>query len=52
MYEVELDRKSVHLTHEGIQKAQEFAGVGSFYIGSNMDWPHLLEQSLRRACGV
>ncbi len=47
MYEVELDRKSVHLTHEGIQKAQEYAGVGSFYIGSNMDWPHLLEQSLR-----
>jgi preprotein translocase subunit SecA len=47
MYEVELDRKAVHLTHEGIQRAQEFAGVGSFYIGSNMDWPHLLEQSLR-----
>jgi preprotein translocase subunit SecA len=47
MYEVELDRKTVHLTHEGIQKAQEYAGVGSFYIGSNMDWPHLLEQSLR-----
>jgi preprotein translocase subunit SecA len=47
MYEVELDRKSAHLTHEGIQRAQEFAGVGSFYIGSNMDWPHLLEQSLR-----
>ena len=47
LYEVELDRKSVHLTHEGIQKAQEHAGVGSFYIGSNMDWPHLLEQSLR-----
>ena len=21
--------------------------MGSFYIGSNMDWPHLLEQSLR-----
>ncbi len=47
LYEVEYDRKAVHLTHEGIQKAQEFAGVGSFYIGSNMDWPHLLEQSLR-----
>jgi preprotein translocase subunit SecA len=47
LYEVELDRKSVHLTHEGIKMAQEFAGVGSFYIGSNMDWPHLLEQSLR-----
>ncbi|HTV46878.1 MAG TPA: preprotein translocase subunit SecA [Phycisphaerae bacterium] len=47
LYEVELDRKSVQLTHEGIKMAQEFAGVGSFYIGSNMDWPHLLEQSLR-----
>ncbi len=47
MYEVEHDRKSVHLTHEGIKRAQEFAGVGSFYIGANMDWPHLLEQSLR-----
>jgi preprotein translocase subunit SecA len=47
LYEVELDRKAVHLTHEGIKKAQEFAGVGSFYIGANMDWPHLLEQSLR-----
>ncbi len=47
MYELELDRKSVHLTHEGTQKAQEIAGVGSFYIGGNMDWPHLLEQSLR-----
>jgi preprotein translocase subunit SecA len=47
LYETELDRKAVHLTHEGIQRAQDFAGVGSFYIGSNMDWPHLLEQSLR-----
>src|SRR4051812_14547638 len=28
MYEVELDRKTVHLTHEGIQQAQEYAGVG------------------------
>ncbi len=47
LYEVELDRKTAHLTHEGIRKAQEFAGVGSFYVGGNMDWPHLLEQSLR-----
>ena len=28
-YEVELDRKSVHLTHEGIAAAQDAAGVGS-----------------------
>ncbi|MGH2270901.1 preprotein translocase subunit SecA [Anaerohalosphaeraceae bacterium U12dextr] len=46
-YEVEYDRKAAHLTHEGIGKAQEIAGVGSFFTGSNMDWPHLLEQALR-----
>ncbi|MHC4123978.1 MAG: preprotein translocase subunit SecA [Planctomycetota bacterium] len=46
-YEVEYDKKAVHLTHEGIGAAQEAAGVGSFFTGSNMEWPHLLEQSLR-----
>ncbi len=46
-YEVELDRKSVHMTHEGIAIAQDAAGVGSFYVGNNMEWPHLMEQSLR-----
>ena len=46
-YEVEYDRHSVHLTHEGIGAAQEIAGIGSFYVGSNMEWPHLMEQSLR-----
>jgi preprotein translocase subunit SecA len=46
-YEVEYDRKSVHLTHEGIAAAQEEAGVGSFYVGNNMEWPHLMEQALR-----
>ena len=46
-YEVEYDRKAVHLTHEGVGAAQEIAGIGSFFTGSNMEWPHLLEQSLR-----
>jgi len=46
-YEVEYDRKQVHLTHEGIGAAQEIAGIGSFFTGSNMEWPHLLEQGLR-----
>jgi len=46
-YEVEIDKKAVHLTHEGVGAAQELAGVGSFFTGSNMEWPHLLEQSLR-----
>ena len=47
MYEVELDRKTRPPHARRHSKAQDFAGVGSFYIGSNMDWPHLLEQSLR-----
>ena len=46
-YEVEYDRKAVHLTHEGVTAAQEIAGIGSFFTGSNLEWPHLLEQSLR-----
>jgi preprotein translocase subunit SecA len=46
-YEVELDRKSVHLTHDGIAAAQDAAGVGSFYVGNNMEWPHLMEQAMR-----
>ncbi len=46
-YDIELDRKSVHMTHEGVTLAQDIAGVGSFYVGSNMDWPHLMEQALR-----
>ncbi|MEE8578048.1 MAG: preprotein translocase subunit SecA, partial [candidate division Zixibacteria bacterium] len=46
-YEVEYDRKSAHLTHEGVGAAQEIAGVGSFYTGSNDEWPKLVEQGLR-----
>jgi len=46
-YEIEMDRKSAHLTHDGIAQAQKLAGVGSFYVDENMDIPHLLEQSLR-----
>ncbi|HEY0009875.1 MAG TPA: hypothetical protein VGB55_14195, partial [Tepidisphaeraceae bacterium] len=46
-YEQELDKKSVHLTHEGIAAAQEIAGVGSFYVGENVEWPHMMEQAMR-----
>ncbi len=46
-YELEMERKSAHLTHDGIAEAQKLAGVGSFYVDENMDIPHLLEQSLR-----
>ncbi|MGP1272916.1 MAG: preprotein translocase subunit SecA [Phycisphaerales bacterium] len=46
-YETVIERKQVHLTHEGIAEAQRVAGVGSFYVGENTDIPHLLEQALR-----
>ncbi len=46
-FEVHLERKSVHLTHDGVTEAQRVAGIGSFYVDQNMDVPHLLEQSLR-----
>ena len=46
-YEVELDKKRANLTHDGITEAQKIAGVGSFYVGDNIDLPHLLEQAIR-----
>lgn len=46
-YEIELDKKRATLTHEGIAEAQKEANIGSFYVGQNMDVPHLLEQSIR-----
>ncbi len=46
-YNIEIDRKAVRLTEAGEIAAQEIAGVGSFYTGSNSQWPHLIEQSLR-----
>ena len=46
-FEVEHDRKQVRMTDEGEKAAQDIAGMGSFYTGTNIDWPHLLQQSLR-----
>ncbi|MFK7961637.1 MAG: preprotein translocase subunit SecA [Phycisphaerales bacterium] len=46
-YEVEMDKKKATLTHEGIEEAQRKSGIGSFYVGDNIDLPHLLEQAVR-----
>jgi preprotein translocase subunit SecA len=46
-FEVKMERKSAHLTHEGTAEAQRVAGIGSFYVGENIDVPHLLEQAIR-----
>ncbi len=46
-YEVELDKKNIKIEHEGVSEAQRIADMGSFYVGDNIDMPHLLEQALR-----
>ena len=46
-YEVEMDKKRATVTDEGIAEAQRKSGIGSFYVGENVDMPHLLEQSVR-----
>ncbi len=46
-YEVELDKKRATLTNAGIAEAQREAKIGSFYVGDNVDMPHLLEQAVR-----
>jgi preprotein translocase subunit SecA len=46
-YVVQRERKHVGVTHDGITTAQEQLGVGSLYVGANMEWPHLIENSVR-----
>ncbi|MEM6552315.1 MAG: preprotein translocase subunit SecA [Planctomycetota bacterium] len=46
-YETEPQKKAAHLTHEGVAEAQKKAGIGSFYVGNNIDMPHLLENALK-----
>ena len=35
------------LTDEGVRAAENFAGVESFYTAGNMEWPHLIDNSLK-----
>ncbi|TVQ59197.1 MAG: preprotein translocase subunit SecA [Phycisphaerales bacterium] len=46
-YEVELDKRQAHVTHHGIAEAQRVADIGSFYLGENVDMPHLLENAIK-----
>ena len=38
---------SVTLTDEGVRAAEKMAGVESFYTAGNMEWPHLIDNSLK-----
>jgi preprotein translocase subunit SecA len=46
-YEVKEKERTCHLTDLGVRKAEELAGVESFYTAGNMEWPHLIDNSLK-----
>src|SRR5438552_14559092 len=46
-FEVKEKERTCHLTDEGIHKAEELAGVESFYTAGNMEWPHLIDNALK-----
>jgi len=46
-FEVKEKERTCHLTDEGIRKAEELAGVESFYTAGNMEWPHLIDNALK-----
>jgi len=46
-YEIKEKEHTCHLTDEGVRKAEELVGVESFYTPGNMEWPHLIDNSLK-----
>ena len=46
-FEVKEKEHTCSLTDEGIRVAEELAGVESFYTAGNMEWPHLIDNSLK-----
>ena len=46
-FEVKEKEHSAHLTDAGVREAEKLAGVESFYTAGNMQWPHLIDNSLK-----
>ncbi len=46
-FEVKEKEHTCHMTEEGVRRAEQLAGVESFYTAGNMEWPHLLDNSLK-----
>lgn len=46
-FEVKEKEHTCHLTDDGVRKAEELAGVESFYTAGNMEWPHLIDNALK-----
>ncbi|MDD3469909.1 MAG: SEC-C metal-binding domain-containing protein [Thermoguttaceae bacterium] len=46
-FEVKEKEHTCNLTDDGVRKAEELAGVESFYTAGNMEWPHLIDNALK-----
>jgi len=46
-FEVNEKDHTANLTDEGVRAAEQLAGVESFYTAGNMEWPHLIDNSLK-----
>jgi preprotein translocase subunit SecA len=46
-FEVKEKERTCHLNDEGIREAERLAGIESFYTPGNMEWPHLIDNSLK-----
>ena len=46
-FEVKEKEHTCHLTEAGVRRAEQLAGVDSFYTAGNMEWPHLLDNALK-----
>src|SRR6478752_1772172 len=46
-FEVKEKERTAHLNDAGIREAEKIAGLESFYTPGNMEWPHLIDNSLK-----
>jgi len=46
-FEVNEKEHTAHLTDDGIRVAEKLADVESFYTAGHMEWPHLIDNSLK-----
>jgi preprotein translocase subunit SecA len=46
-FEVKEKEHTCNLTDAGVRDAERLAGVESFYTAGNMEWPHLIDNSLK-----
>lgn len=46
-FEVNEKEHTAHLTDDGVRAAEQLAGVESFYTAGHMEWPHLIDNSLK-----